>query len=147
MKRLIPFLFLALTACAHRPHFEIPRRDPDRMVSMEVTAYSSDRQSTNWKRSWWRLGQPVIASGPRKGRPKKVGITASGTRARPGTVAADTRLYPMGTVVYVPDYGWGRVEDRGGAIKGQKLDLYFTTRRKALQWGRVHKTVQIWFPR
>ena len=32
----------------------------------------------------------IIASGPNKGKPKAVGITASGTRAHRGTAAADT---------------------------------------------------------
>ena len=43
-------------------------------------------------------------------------MTASGTRARHGTLAADTSVLPFGTVVEVPGYGFGRVEDRGGAI-------------------------------
>ena len=43
-----------------------------------------------------------------------------------GTIAADTVCYPFGTRMYVPEYGWGVIEDRGGAIKGAKrLDLYF----------------------
>ncbi len=35
-----------------------------------------------------------------------------------GTIAADTDHYPFGTRMYIPGYGWGKVEDRGGAIKG-----------------------------
>ena len=39
--------------------------------------------------------------------------------------------------MYVPGYGWGVVEDRGGAIKGpDRLDLYFKSHRKALKWGK-----------
>jgi 3D (Asp-Asp-Asp) domain-containing protein len=88
----------------------------------------------------------VIASGPNKGKPKAVGITASGTRAQRGTVAADTRLYPFGTIVRVPGYGWGRVEDRGGDIKGQKLDLFFDSHGEALEWGRQRLPVEVWLP-
>jgi 3D (Asp-Asp-Asp) domain-containing protein len=117
------------------------------MVAMEVTGYCECGICCNWKRSWWRLGMPVVASGPQKGQRKDVGITAAGTKAQVGTVAADTRYYPMGTIVWVPDYGWGRVEDRGGAIKGQKLDLFFNSHQDALHWGRQRKTVQVWFPR
>lgn len=76
-----------------------------------------------------------------------VGQTASGTMARPGTVAADTRVLPFGTLVYVEGYGWGRVEDRGGAIRGNKLDLFFRSHRQALEWGRQHHQVQVWLPR
>ena len=79
-----------------------------------------------------------------KGKPKKVGITASGTRAKKGTIAADTTLYPFGTVMYIPDYGYGRVEDRGGAIKGERIELFFGTHKQALQWGKKTKRIKIW---
>lgn len=59
-----------------------------------------------------------------------------------GTVAADTSYYPFGTRMYIPGYGWGVVEDRGGAIKGpDRIDLYFDSHNEALLWGR--KTLQI----
>jgi len=134
------------SGCAHRAHFRIPRDRPDHVVRMEVTGYCPCGECCNWKRSFWRLGKPVIASGPDKGKPKQVGVTASGLRARPGTVAADTRLLPMGTILYIPGYGWGRVEDRGGAIKGKRLDLFFRSHHDALQWGRKHVDVRIWSP-
>jgi 3D (Asp-Asp-Asp) domain-containing protein len=75
-----------------------------------------------------------------------VGITASGTKARPGTIAADPSLYPFGTVMKIPGYGYGRVEDRGGAIRGRHIDLYFKSRKEALRWGRQTKEVRIWIP-
>jgi 3D (Asp-Asp-Asp) domain-containing protein len=116
------------------------------MVNMEVTGYCACGKCCSWKRSWWRLGMPVVTTGPDKGKRKEVGITAAGTKARTGTVAADTRYYPMGTLLYIPGYGWGRVEDRGGAIKNQKLDLYFHSHQDALKWGRQQKAVQVWLP-
>ena len=63
-----------------------------------------------------------------------------------GTIAADTRHYPFGTRMYVPGYGWGRVEDRGGDIKGYRLDLFFRSHRDALAWGRAKKKVTVWRP-
>ena len=62
-----------------------------------------------------------------------------------GTIAADTKYYPFGTRMYVPGYGWGVVEDRGGAIKGiDRIDLYFNSHSEALQWGRrkVYVTIE-----
>lgn len=54
-----------------------------------------------------------------------------------GTIAADTDYYPLGTRMYVPGYGWGVVDDRGGAIKGpDRIDVYFRARRKAIDFGR-----------
>ena len=63
-----------------------------------------------------------------------------------GTIAADTNYYPIGTVMRIPGYGWGIVEDRGGAIKGpDRLDLFMGSHRKALQWGRRNTPVEIFF--
>ena len=61
-----------------------------------------------------------------------------------GTIAADTRYYPFGTRIYIPGYGNGVVEDRGSAIKGQnRLDLFFSSHQKALNWGRKKVNVTI----
>ena len=43
---------------------------------------------------------------------------------------------PCGTRINVPGYGVAVVKDRGGAIKGNKLDVYFPTHDAALEWGR-----------
>ena len=58
-------------------------------------------------------------------------------KATEGTIAADTSQYPLGTRMRVPGWGWGRVEDRGGAIQGAyRVDLYYDTHWEALRWGR-----------
>ena len=115
-----------------------------RVVQLEVTGYCACGSCTGWRRNWW--GRPVYSYGNRRGQRKQVGLTASGSQARPGTIAADTRHYPFGTIMYVPGYGYGEVADRGGAIKGQKIDLYFNTHQEALEWGRQHKQVKVWLP-
>ena len=61
-----------------------------------------------------------------------------------GTIAADTTYYPFGTRMYVPGYGWGTVEDRGGAIKGpNRIDIFYDSHNDALAWGRKKVYVQI----
>ncbi|MEE8215741.1 MAG: 3D domain-containing protein [Acidiferrobacterales bacterium] len=111
---------------------------------MIVTAYSSDKISTNWKRGKVLFWRKYVASGPNKGKRKKVGITSSGTKARKGTIAADVRYYPYGTKMIIPGYGEGVVEDTGSAIKGpNRLDVYFRTRKKALKWGRQKINVKV----
>ena len=63
---------------------------------------------------------------------------------RDGTIAADTRYYSFGTRMYVPGYGWGVVADRGSAIKGERrLDLYYASHGKAINWGRKKVDVRI----
>jgi len=123
---------------------EKPRRRPDLEQTMEVTAYCSCGKCTNWTRNW--LGRPVVASGPNKGKPKKVGMTASGEKARPGTIAAPPR-YPFGTVMYVPGYGYGTVQDRGSSLRDDHIDVYFNKHGDALKWGWQRLPVKIWLAR
>jgi len=116
-----------------------------RFVTIETTAYCSCGQCCHWK--YDSAGKPVHSQGRQKGKPKAVGMTASGKMAHPGTIAADTRYYPLGTLMYVPGYGYGVVEDRGGDIKGRRrIDLYFETHQQALRWGRQKLDVVV-FPK
>lgn len=64
------------------------------------------------------------------------GITASGVKAVEGvTVAVDPSI-PYGTQIYIPALDkLLTVQDRGGAIKGNRLDLYMEDRNKALDFG------------
>ena len=73
--------------------------------------------------------------------------TASGHKIRRGDVfvAADTK-YPFGTEIIVPGYNKSRpvkVLDRGYAIKGEKLDVFFDSHRKALNWGVQYLSVKV----
>lgn len=66
---------------------------------------------------------------------KNDGITASGNKAIEGrTIAADTRILPMGSVVVIDNHVYV-VEDVGGAIKGNKIDIYVDSHEKALKKG------------
>lgn len=112
------------------------------IVTVEATGYCKCGSCCGWKRNLMMI--PVYAYGPMEGQRKKVGETASGTKAKPGrTIAADTSIFPFGTKIKVPGYGWGVVEDRGGAIKGNRLDLFFKTHKQALEWGRQTVTVEV----
>ena len=80
------------------------------------------------------------------------GITASGKPVSYNGgkfVAADGRL-PFGTMVRIANYHEGlvvEVIDRGGAIKGDKLDVFFPSHQRAREWGRQMVPVQIVAPR
>lgn len=74
---------------------------------------------------------------------KDDGVTASGTKAQVNhTIAADTRILPFGTVVYIngEDYV---VEDTGSAIKGNRIDVYFNSHSDALVFGRKTEKVYL----
>lgn len=63
------------------------------------------------------------------------GITRCGTRLRPGVAAVDPDVIPLGTKLYVEGYGPAIAEDTGGAIKGNRIDLFFPSREEALIFG------------
>ncbi|MGM0902748.1 MAG: 3D domain-containing protein [Bacillota bacterium] len=73
------------------------------------------------------------------------GITYSGVKVKRdlfSTIAADLSVFPIGTVLFIPGYGYGVVADKGGAIKGDKLDLYYDTVEEVYEeWGK--KTVEV----
>ena len=125
-----------------------PIRPPSRADAREyvvvTTGYCPCGECCGWRRNWF--GRAVIASGPNAGKPKEVGITASGAPARHGTIAADTTIFPFGTIMHIPGYGYGRVEDRGGDITGYHIDLYYSTHGRAQQHGRYKERIRVWFP-
>lgn len=52
------------------------------------------------------------------------GRTASGEMVRSGIIAADRRILPLGTVVHIQGMGTFVVKDTGGAIKGNRIDIW-----------------------
>lgn len=64
--------------------------------------------------------------------------TATGTWPKIGTIAADPEFLSYGTKVYVPGYGYGRIEDTGGFRHADhtQLDLFMDTNQDCLNWGR-----------
>lgn len=91
-------------------------------LKMRATAYTADYEST----------------GKRPGDPG-FGITTTGALARrnnySSSVAVDPRVIPLGTKLYVEGYGYAIAEDTGGAIKGNRIDLYFNSNSEANSWG------------
>lgn len=144
---LAPLIMLVLCAGCFR-FFSEPVKinsynSKGRTVYIETTGYCDCQKCCGWERNW--RFQPVFSSGPNKGKVKKVGICADGTKAKHGTLAADTRYYPFGTRMYIPGYGMGTVHDRGGAIKGRtRLDLFFNSHQEALNWGRKKVKVTVY---
>ena len=69
--------------------------------------------------------------------------TATGTWPSRGTIATDPRVIPTGSKLWVEGYGEAVAADTGGAIKGQRIDLYMDTKHECLQWGRRKVEVQI----
>ena len=72
-----------------------------------------------------------------------VGKTATGIPAAKGVIAADPRVIPLGTRVYVDGYGEAIAADVGSAIKGNRIDVCFDTHEEAWSWGVKQTKVYI----
>lgn len=74
------------------------------------------------------------------------GRTASGADARPGMIAADPRVLPLGTVVHLRSgsyTGTYHVMDTGGRIKGRRVDVYVASHKEAVQFGRRQVKIKV----
>jgi len=129
------FVLLACVCFFLKRKHHIRTHHSHKKSSVLVTGYCNCGQCCGWKLNWFGLGQPVYDYGPMKGKPKKIGITAIGKRAKKGTIAADPRIFKFGTRLFVPGYGIGTVEDVGGSIKGHHIDVWFPSHDEAREWG------------
>ena len=101
---------------------------PVKTISMIVTAYSPDARSC---------------------APFADGITASGysVSTNGGKMIAADKRFKFGTLLSVPGYNDNLptpVFDRGGAIKGNRLDVLYPTHEIARKWGRQRVDIVVW---
>lgn len=95
-----------------------------KVLEMKATAYTASLKDTGKA-----PGHPLF------------GITATGMKARKGVVAVDPKVIPLHTKLYVeilgdtPDYGFCIAGDVGGAIKGNKIDLYYDSQEYVDRFG------------
>ena len=73
---------------------------------------------------------------------KSTGRTASGTTATAGRTVAAPANFAFGTKLNIGGHIY-TVEDRGGAIKGNKIDIYVSSHSEALQWGVRYLPVNV----
>lgn len=75
------------------------------------------------------------------------GRTATGIdlKANPNAkvIAVDPSFIPLGTKVYVEGYGYAVAADTGGSVKGQKIDVFFSTKAEAYRWGNRQVKIKI----
>ena len=68
-----------------------------------------------------------------------IGITKTGVdlieNPDARVIAVDPSIIPLGSKVYIEGYGYARAEDTGGAIKGNRIDIYMENEKDALQYG------------
>jgi len=106
----------------------------NRLVAMgTITAVSRGSHTINFKEARYMETSAYTYTGYR---------TATGKTPEVGTVAVDPGVIPLGSNLYVEGYGYARAADTGGAIKGNRLDLFMEDRSQCLHWGR--RTVKVY---
>lgn len=107
---------------SQRVETSAPPSDAERTMTVEATAYTAYCNGCS-------------------------GTTANGTdlRANPHlkVIAVDPRVIPLGTKVWVEGYGEAVAADTGGAIKGNKIDVFIPNKSGAYEWGRRTVTIKI----
>lgn len=100
-----------------------PNEQPTKTLQMEATAYTAYCEGCS-------------------------GITKTGINLRKNpnlkVIAVDPNVIPLGSKVYVEGYGEAIAGDIGGAIKGNKIDVFIPTTAEAYSWGRRTVTVTIY---
>jgi len=75
------------------------------------------------------------------------GVTKTGINLKSNpdvkVIAVDPSVIKLGTKVYVEGYGYAIAGDTGGAIKGNKIDVFFPTKEEAYKWGRKNVTIKV----
>ncbi|SFC87124.1 3D (Asp-Asp-Asp) domain-containing protein [Bacillus sp. OV322] len=76
------------------------------------------------------------------------GITSTGLNLKKNpsikAISVDPRVIPLGSKVYVEGYGYAVAADKGSSIKGNKIDIFVSSKSKAIQWGVKYVKVKVY---
>nr|WP_300002026.1 3D domain-containing protein [Tissierella sp.] len=129
------------------PKVKTATRGSSRKTVVKQTAQAPKKTSKKPSRgSSSRNGTTIVMSASaytdnKSSQGKWVGKTASGMKPQYGVVAVDPSVIPLGTRLYIEGYGNAIAGDTGGAIKGNRIDLFYNTRSEALSFGR--RTIKV----
>lgn len=82
---------------------------------------------------------------------KSTGKTSSGAIAQEWYTVAAGKGYPIGTIIYIPAFankpngGWFEVQDRGGAISNNRIDVFMGSHSAALSFGRKNLECYVYY--
>lgn len=86
---------------------------------------------------------PMRATEYGAGEPWLSDTTFTGIRVRRGLVAVDPRVIPLGSILYVENYGYALAADTGSAIKGERIDLYSQNAAEVADFGIQNRRVWV----
>jgi 3D (Asp-Asp-Asp) domain-containing protein len=134
---IIPKLFLSYEPYEHPYVPTLAEEFISETPTLESTINLNQYPSVTVVATGYTAGKESTGKSP--GHPG-YGITFSGVKVKRdlySTIAADISIFPLGTILYIPGYGYGVVADTGSAIKGYKIDLYYETVTDVYEnWGK-----------
>ena len=111
---------------------ELPKKE--KIVVREVKQVEKE---VDW---YYFIASGYSANDPAQGTDN---ITATGKEVRKGIIAVDPDVIPLGTKVEIKDMGIFTAEDTGGKIKGNRVDIYFDSKKEAKEFGRKGVWIRI----
>ena len=125
---------LAETATAELEGYKAQNARFTPLGEFNLTAYCSCSKCCGQ----WGESRPVVNGHP-------IVFTASGALAEQGvTIAVDPEVIPYGTKVYIEGVGVRVAQDTGGAIKGNRIDVYYDDHSEAWNSGVSDRPRQVW---
>ena len=113
---------------------QVQKKQTSRSASLPRTSTTSTTGGTTYK---------ITAYCPcSKCCGKTTGRTASGTKATAGRTVAASSKFAFGTKLNIGGHIY-TVEDRGGAVTGNKIDIFVNSHAEALQWGVRYLPVSV----
>lgn len=122
---------------------------PETTTSISVTEAIETSAETSKEET---SGNPVVRKTMNCSAYNLSGKTASGAQTQQWHTIAAGKSYPFGTRVYIPYFknspngGWFEVQDRGGAITDNHLDIYMPSYDDCINFGRRNLEVEIYLP-
>lgn len=139
-------LFIMLTVLLLN-QLKIKEIDTDLEVLVKETIVESMPISYNQKLPFTNIGQfdlSFYCPCEKCVGKKKIVRTASGTKPKANyTIAVDTRIIPLGSILYIEGFGYFIAQDTGSAIKGNRIDIFVDSHQQALKLGRKKANVYL----
>lgn len=111
--------------------------EKEKIVIREVSEIIEVEKEVEW---YYFIVSGYSANDPVQGTNN---ITATGKEIKEGMVAVDPKVIPLGTKIEIKDMGIFIAEDTGGKINGNRIDIYFDTKKEAKEFSRKGIWVRI----
>ena len=116
------------------PFLESAEESPEEVV---VTEIKEVEKKVDW---YYFVASGYSADDPVQGTDD---VTATGEEVRVGIIAVDPDVIPLGTRIEIKDMGFFTAEDTGGKIEGNRIDIYFDSKKEAKEFGRKGVWIKI----